>query len=116
MDEMVEKIRPVYEQRVVTLGPEAQMTVLAGLDLARALEKANHMLEAERLLTKLASISRRVQGPDHKTTKKAEAHLVLWQARYVSVQFQHQWFLFQALRYEDDYTRSGRNCECAECR
>jgi len=105
IEEMVEKIRIVYDQRVEKLGGDVPMTLAAGLDLARALEKANRMLEAERLMTKLLAICRRVQGPDHALTKKAETHLKGWKVRYVNVQFQHQWFLFEALRYEEDYKK-----------
>eukprot|EP00579_Thalassiosira_antarctica_P003118 CAMPEP_0201905878 /NCGR_PEP_ID=MMETSP0902-20130614/56732_1 /ASSEMBLY_ACC=CAM_ASM_000551 /TAXON_ID=420261 /ORGANISM="Thalassiosira antarctica, Strain CCMP982" /LENGTH=512 /DNA_ID=CAMNT_0048440001 /DNA_START=63 /DNA_END=1601 /DNA_ORIENTATION=+ len=106
IETVLEKLQQVYEHRVEIFGENAPWTLSAGVDFALTLEKANRLLEAERLLTKLAVISKRVHGPDHQLTKKAASHLELWTKRYVMVSCQHQWFLFQALRYEED----GKEC------
>jgi len=59
-----------------------------------------HCIEAERLVTKLSTISRRVHGPDHKITIKADELLDICKERYVIVLPENK--PFQALRYEND--------------
>lgn len=64
---------------------------------------AGNCIIAERLATKLLTISRRVHGPEHKVTIKAEELLRngRFKQRYVSV-FPDGTKKFQALRYEHD--------------
>ena len=103
--QMLERIQRVYDERVLQCGPDEPTTLGAGMDLARALDRANHCLEAEKLITRLTLKFRRINGPNHKRTKTAEKLLGLYRARYVYAQFKHQWFMFQALRYEDGMKR-----------
>lgn len=60
------------------------------------------MLQSERLLTKLTTLCRRVHGPDHRLTLKAEMYLQECKVRYVMVNHQLEWKTFEALRYEED--------------
>ena len=66
----------------------------------------DQVIEAERLLTKLVAISKRVHGPDHQLTKKAESDLQFQKVRYVDVTRNDKWERFQALRYDE----SGKKC------
>ena len=74
------------------------------MNLATTLEKAHHSIEAERLLTKLVAISKRVHGPDHNVTKEAESNLQRCKVRCVRINSRIG--VFQALRYEED----GKKC------
>ena len=68
-----------------------------------ALKKAGRGIEAERLLTKLVVISKRVHGPDHVITKRAASLLQQCKVRYVNVVIKSPLIgvqAFQALRYE----------------
>ena len=74
-------------------------TIVAGLKYATGLRIAHHCIEAERLVTKLATIGRRVHGPDRKNTIKAGL-LEKRKERYVIVCMPDS-TTFQALRYEN---------------
>ena len=71
--------------------------------LAQALLISNGSIEAERLLTKYAPISRRIHGVSHAQTKNIETTLAKCKARLVILE---EGEVFQALRYED----SGDKC------
>ena len=64
----------------------------------------DHCIEAERLVTKVATISRQIHGPDHKITIEADVLLEKCKARNVLVL--PECLMFQALRYEN----SGQIC------
>ena len=57
-------------------------------------------LEAEQIVAKLATVSRQVHGPEHKTTIKADELLKKCKQRLVSVFPDAK--KFQALQYEND--------------
>ena len=76
------------------------------MNLAVALKNAHHGIEAERLLTNLASSSKRVHGPAHHLTQRVESYLHFFKVRGVGVNFDDTVKRFQALRYEDD----GKKC------
>lgn len=64
------------------------------------LELVDHAIKAERLITKITTISQRVHGPEHNCTLCADALLGKFQKRYVTLI--HENTLFQALQYEND--------------
>ena len=66
----LEAIKKMYKL-TLTRGMDSEVTMKLGLTYAKELRGDNHSIEAERLVTKLATISRRVHGPDHKITIKA---------------------------------------------
>ena len=74
--------------------------VVAGLKYATGLRIAHHCIEAERLVTKLATIGRRVHGPEHNITIEAVGLLEKCKERYVIVCMPDS-KTFQALRYEN---------------
>ena len=98
--ELVEAVRNMYERDIHTHGTDSEVTIQAGLIYAKALWDANRCIEAEQLVTKFATISRRVHGPDHKITIKATELLEKYKDRYVIVLADDG--LFQALQYEND--------------
>jgi len=57
--------KSTYEQYLNTQGMNSAGTIESGLLYAKRLRDANHCIESERLVTQLATISRRVHGPDH---------------------------------------------------
>ena len=67
---------------------------------AENLSYANHLIEAERLATKLSTVSRQVHGPDHKTTLRLIKLLEECKERYVVVSPER--YLYQALQYKND--------------
>ena len=81
-------------------GIDSTDTIKAGLNYAKALQSVT-CIEAERLVTKLAAISRRVHGPDHKITTESDKLLKECKVRYVLV-LPEKHKIFQALRYEND--------------
>eukprot|EP00985_Skeletonema_marinoi_P000868 scaffold355_cov161-Skeletonema_marinoi.AAC.1 len=68
--------------------------------LAHALYCSNQGVAAERLLTKLAAISRQVHGPTHNCTLSATSALRDVKDRRVFINSRRQWF--HALKYEND--------------
>ena len=92
-EEQLEKSRALYELNVEQYGQEDACTIRNGIDLAIDLSNAKivgcipdakRMIEGERLLTKLAAISKRVHGPDHNVTKDAESTLQKLRILYLS--------------------------------
>ena len=70
-----------YENNLNSLGINSEATILAGLNYAHLLYNANYLISAERLITKLVTISHRVNGSDHKTTMRANkllGHCAVW--------------------------------------
>jgi hypothetical protein len=100
MNSALEVMRNVYKDKLHTHGMDSEDTIRSGLLYAKRLWGANNCIEAERLVTKLATVSRRVHGPDHKITIDAVELLEQFRERFVKV-FQ-VCKDFQALRYEND--------------
>jgi len=82
----------------------SENTIFTGLHYARLLRDRSYHLEAERLFTKVATASRQVHGPEHKTTLEANELLEKCKERYVHVFPDRK--VFQALWYEND----GETC------
>lgn len=99
-EERLRKSRDLYELRVTKHGEGNALAINEGLNLAIALWGANRGIEAERLLTRVAAISRRVHGPQHKLTENVELDLRDFQVREVMVQVEGEWKHFQVLQYE----------------
>ena len=109
-DRQLKQYRRIYEQTVQKSGEGAIDALSIGINLAEALKKSNHSIEAERLASKLVIISRRVHGPEHVCTKKVEYLLnYIKEDRTIALR---SWSLrgrragFYALRYVDD----GKGC------
>jgi hypothetical protein len=96
----LEVMRNRYNDEVQTHGMDSEYTLQAGLLYALRLRVDNHHIDAEKLVTKLFTISRRVHGQDHKTTIKTDKLLKKCKERYVVVLPDDK--VFQALRYEND--------------
>jgi len=96
----LQAIKKMYELFLHTKGMDSEDTIRSGLYYAKQLRVANHCIEAEQLVTQLDTISRRVHGPDHKTTIDADEVLVKCKERFVIVLPECQ--MFQVLRYEND--------------
>lgn len=112
--EELKKYKKCYYQNVKERGEEALDSIALGLTFAIVLQKAHHGIEKERLVTKLAAISKQVYGSDHKTTQEAETMLQAFKERYVLVETRFpsptsDAFLmitahYQALQYKDEKT------------
>ena len=96
----LEVMRNRYNDEVQTHGMDSEYTLQAGLLYALRLRVDNHHIDAEKLVTKLFTISRRVHGQDHKTTIKTDKLLKKCKERYVVVLPDDK--VFQALQYEND--------------
>jgi hypothetical protein len=97
---MMQKTKNDYEQSLTTFGMNSKGTIQAGLGYAFLLQSKNRLIEAERLAIKVATASRQVHGPHHKTTLEANELLETCKERFVWVLPEKQ--QFQALRYEND--------------
>jgi hypothetical protein len=95
-----QEVKNSFENDLKTHGMNSEVTIRSGLLYAEILFCMYHCIEAERLVTKLSTISRRVHGPDHKITIKADELLDKCKERYVIVLPENK--PFQALRYEND--------------
>ena len=93
-------LRNNYKRVINTNGMDSEVTIRYGLLYAKGLRGANLCIEAERLATKLAMISRQVHGPDHKITIESDKLLKEYKLRYVI--HLPDCKLFQALQYEND--------------
>ena len=93
-------IRNLYELNLHTKGMDSEDTIRSGLFYAKQLRVANHCIEAERLATKLATISRRVHGPEHNVTIESNDLLEKFKERLITVLPDRR--VFQALRYKND--------------
>jgi len=96
-EEKMEKFREAYKQALEHKGEESYHTIHVGINMARSLHNAHCAIEAERLLSKIARVSKQVLGSNHTSTQLAESLLKQVKMRQVVVVT-----LFQALRYEDD--------------
>jgi hypothetical protein len=96
----LQEARNTYKRSINDFGMNAEATIKLGLHYANALHIVKHCIEAERLVTKLYTISRRVHGPDHKVT--IEAVKMLEECNKRRVLMYPEDGLFQALRYEND--------------
>jgi len=105
-DERGETCQEAYNQSLGQDYEESPITIQLGMNAAHVLYQAHHVIEAERLFSKIATVSNRVHGPDHEITKRTEFNLQYSKARYVIFRTGGKNFLFQALRYEDD----GEKC------
>ena len=81
-EEYLENRRKYYKQFVATFGERDQATIKTGLNLAIVLHNADHGMEAERALSKLAAACKRVHGPDHGLTKEADSNLLAFKVRH----------------------------------
>ena len=86
----MEKKQVLYERVTREFGEGSPYSIQVGVSLAISLRQANRVIEAERLLTKIAIISHRVHGPDHRVTKRAESILKRCKVRNESVLKQYQ--------------------------
>ena len=102
VEETLEQRQKLYKQDGDRFGQDELATIDSGVHLSYALANAHHKIEAERLLIKLAAISKRAHGPDHNMTKRVESELQKRRERYVFLNHQNEIHLFQALRYEED--------------
>jgi hypothetical protein len=96
----LQETRNMYESNIHTKGMDSVSTIQAGLAYANVLQIVKHCIDAERLVTKLYTISRRVHGPDHRMTIEADELLKKCKKRYIIVLPDDK--VFQALRYEND--------------
>jgi hypothetical protein len=92
-------MKNVYELNLNTKGMDSEDTIRSGLTYAKWLQSVS-CIESERLATKLATISRRVHGPDHKTTTELVELLKKCKERIVVILPDAE--RFQALRYENE--------------
>jgi hypothetical protein len=99
MNSALAVMRNMYECNIHMHGMNSQVTIGSGLHYASVLQRVNR-IEAERIITKLSTISRRVHGPDHKVTINATELLEKCKERFVLVLPDDK--VFQALRYEND--------------
>lgn len=67
---VLQNTRSEYECKRNRFDESSEHTIQSGLVYAKNLYYANHLIEAERLATKLSTVSRQVHGSNHKTTIK----------------------------------------------
>ena len=89
-EEAIENDQEMYKRMTRGFGEGSPDSVQAGVNLANTLDEANRFLEAERLLTKLAVMSRRVHGPDHNLSKAVASSLQEMKARRTVIRYQQQ--------------------------
>jgi len=106
VEEELERVRKAYKHAVDQEGEESHHTICVGINLAVDLKMKHHAIEAERLHSKIASVSNRVHGPDHELTQLAESRLQFCKARFVFSKTDRGLLIFQDLRYEGD----GEKC------
>ena len=95
--------RNIYERNLNTSGMESELTIQSGFSYLRSLVFGLHVIEGERLATKLATICRQIHGPHHKTTIMANELLERCKKRWVLVlPDPNPDKLFEALRYENN--------------
>ena len=96
----LQEARNAYKRSISDVGMNSEVTIKLGLHYGNVLHIVKHCIEAERLVTKLYTISRRVHGPDHRTTIEAVKMLEECNKRHVLMYPEDGDFL--ALRYEND--------------
>jgi hypothetical protein len=99
-DTDLEFARNEYESNLNTHGIESNASIKRGVMYAAMLTIVKRRIEAQRLITKLAIISRRVHGPEHSIAVEADKLLQECKERHVAVLPHGE--SFQALRYEND--------------
>jgi len=97
----VKNLRNIYEYSLRTYGTNSIDTISSGMCYGMALWDTGSHIEGERLITKLATASRRVLGPEHNITNSCRRTLEDFTTRYV-VELPEMDYIFQALRYEND--------------
>ena len=103
----MKKRQLLYDNFVKEYGQESTNAIQAGSLLANALIGMYRSIEAERLLTKLSVICKRLHGPQHDITRQAESDLQRCKVRYVKIKHRQEWEWFQALRYEEKCVVQG---------
>ena len=102
-EDELESRRMLYKSLVEAEGESGHATLQAGYLLAFELYKSHCTIEHQRLLTKIHSISRRVHGESHETTKQITALLEEKKTFGLTVFLKQTGACFQALAYEEDY-------------
>ena len=74
-EEQLKKAQDLYELRVAKHGEGDTLALHEGINLAMSLWRTNRASEAERMLSRLATVSKQIHGSQHKLTKKIEAEL-----------------------------------------
>jgi hypothetical protein len=69
---MFQGVKNNFEHDLKTHGMNSEATIGSGLSYARLLLSLTRRIEAERIVTKVATASLRVHGPGHKTTIEAD--------------------------------------------
>ena len=90
-----------YEDSISENGMNSNVTLSAGMCYGMSLWEMGQHIEGERLMTKLATTSRRALGPEHNITINADKSLKQYKVRYVIV-LPDMDEMFQALRYDID--------------
>ena len=80
-EEQLKKARDLYDLRVAKHGEGHTLALHEGINLCMSLWRTNRASEAERMLARLATVSKRIHGSQHKLTKKIEAELHDFKAR-----------------------------------
>ena len=107
---LLQKAKDIYEHGVKVSGLASEKTITSGFNYVNMFGSAHRGIEGERLLVKLAALSRRVHGPNHNCTIMADKGLRKIKSRYVYVMPDNvpprscdDWKdEFLALRYEND--------------
>ena len=102
--DVLQNTRNEYECNMNRFGESSEHTIQSGKIYADNLYCMHRLIEAQRLATKLFTVSRQVHGPDHKTTIILMKLLEECKERYVVVSPER--YLYQALRYKND----GKMC------
>ena len=102
-DEMLMYVRASYYKYVREQKEDTADAITSGSTLARALNQSQtNGLECERLLNKLAPISRQVLGPEHPTTKDIEFGQKLNRVRLVEMSTDDSIQKYEAGGYSDE--------------
>jgi hypothetical protein len=102
--DVLQNTKNEYMCNMNRFGESSEHTMQSGKIYAENLYCMHRLIEAERLATKLLTVSRQVHGPDHKTTIKLMKLLEECKERYVAVSPER--YLYQALQYKND----GKMC------
>jgi len=95
--------KDTYENSIKDPNSIMESSIQHGLNYATMLCNSKRVIEAERLLNKLAADSRRIHGPEHNCTRPANELLLLCQTRHVYILPDcDEEQVFQALRYENE--------------
>ena len=97
LENSLEEKRESYLLEVKEYGEEK--TIRHGMNLCHSLRAVFHTIEAQRLATKLVSVSKQIHGEDHAVTKETEEYLNGVKRRYVAFLAKRQ--IFEAIRYEE---------------